>query len=147
MSEAHLDAGVHPLVTSQLALRARFEELRQALESGGANRVLAVRAFQVALHERTDVERRLLLPLLAQSHVPGRDARREIEVQHAQLSELARHLHARIAGGAAQGVLLGFVENLARRLAAHASELDLVYYPAIAPLLDEKEQRVLCGRV
>jgi hypothetical protein len=67
-------------------------------------------------------------------------------VQHAQLGELARHLHEQVVGCAGQGVLLGLVENLARRLAAHASELDVVYYPAIAPYLDEEKRRALLGR-
>ena len=35
------------------------------------------------------------------------------------------------------------VENLERRLAAHESEMEKVYYPAVAPLLTLDEWRLL----
>jgi hypothetical protein len=37
----------------------------------------------------------------------------------------------------------GLVENLERRLAAHESEMERVYYPAAAPLLTAEEWRIL----
>jgi hypothetical protein len=146
VSEEFPAADVRALCTSRLALSKRFDELRSALEhDSGAGRVSAARAFETELHRRTGIERRLLLPLLTRSSVPGRDARREIETQHTQLGDLARHLHERVASGAAQGVLLGLIENLSRRLVAHASELDVVYFPAIAPLLAEDDRRALAS--
>jgi hypothetical protein len=39
--------------------------------------------------------------------------------------------------------VLGLVENLERRLAAHESEMEKVYYPGAAPLLTPDEWRLL----
>jgi hypothetical protein len=39
--------------------------------------------------------------------------------------------------------VLGLVENLERRLSAHESEMEKVYYPSVAPLLTQEEWRML----
>jgi hypothetical protein len=39
--------------------------------------------------------------------------------------------------------VLGFVQNLERRLAAHEAEMENVYYPAAARVLTPEERRVL----
>jgi hypothetical protein len=43
------------------------------------------------------------------------------------------------------GDVLGFTENLARRFAAHESDLQNLYFPAAAPLLTAEEWEVLAA--
>ena len=39
--------------------------------------------------------------------------------------------------------MLGFVDNLDRRLTAHEKEMGQVYYPAAAPILTDEEWQML----
>jgi hypothetical protein len=60
-----------------------------------------------------------------------------------QLRELTAHVRREVEGGGRLSDVLGFVENLSRRLAAHERGNLEVYYPAAAPLLTEAEVRSL----
>jgi hypothetical protein len=137
---------VHALLAPQRALRARFEAFRAALSRGDRVAVeLELSEFELALRRRIELELRVLQPALSRAPLPGRDARRELELQYVQLRELTRHLAQRIASGVAIGEVLGFAENLDRRLAAHESEIERVYYPAALPALSAEDRRALAG--
>ena len=60
-----------------------------------------------------------------------------------QLRELTRFLLSQINDRAPMGDILGFAENLARRFAAHDSDLQTIYYPAAAGALTAGEWAVL----
>jgi hypothetical protein len=60
-----------------------------------------------------------------------------------QLRELTRYLLSQINDRAPMGDILGFTENLARRFAAHESDLQNVYYPAAASILTAAEWAIL----
>jgi hypothetical protein len=60
-----------------------------------------------------------------------------------QLRELTRYLLSQINDRAPMGDILGFTENLARRFAAHESDLQNVYYPAAAISLTADEWVIL----
>ena len=60
-----------------------------------------------------------------------------------QLRELTRYLLSQINDRAPMGDVLGFTENLARRFAAHESDLQNVYYPAAASTLTSAEWTIL----
>lgn len=138
------DAGFDALLAPQRALRARFETFRGALSRGDRVAVeLELREFELALRRRIELELRILQPALARAPLPGRDARRELELDYVQLRELTRHLATRIASGVASGEVLGFVENLDRRLSAHESEMERVYFPAVAAALSAEDRRAL----
>src|SRR5206468_12523366 len=72
-----------------------------------------------------------------------RDARRELRLEYVQIRELTRYLMQEIAEGIRPNTLLGFVENLDRRLHAHEKEMGQVYYPAAASLLTADEWQIL----
>ena len=57
--------------------------------------------------------------------------------------ELTRYIALQISERAPSINIAGFVENLDRRLHAHESEMENVYYPAAAPRLTDDEWRVL----
>ena len=140
------DAEIHALLAPQRALRLRFEAFRRALVLGDRVAVeLDLRELELLLRRRIELELRLLQPAIARASLPGRDARRELELEYVQLRELTRHLAQRIASGAAMGEVLGFAENLDRRLAAHESEMERVYYPAALPALSAEDRRALSG--
>jgi len=83
------------------------------------------------------------MPALTRVEIPGRDPQRELRLEYVQLRELTRHVRLEIDTGARMADVLGFVQNLERRLAAHEAEMENVYYPAAARVLTPEERRVL----
>jgi hypothetical protein len=139
-------AGDADLLTPQRRLRARFDDFRAALERRDrAAYALAVRDFEENLRRFTRAEEEVLLPRLADADVPGRDPRRELRLEYVQLRELSRFLADQVARDAPLSDVLGLVENLARRLAAHEREMEAVYYPAAGPRLTGEDRRALAA--
>ena len=129
---------------AQRALRGRFEAFQAALHPGeGADTLCALESFNALLFRWTDAEEAAVLPAVLRAGIPGRDARRELGLEWTQLRELTRHLFSRIADGAPRPEILGFADNLARRFAAHESEMVRVYYPAAAAALLPAEWALL----
>jgi len=62
-----------------------------------------------------------------------------------QLRELTRYLLSQINDRAPMADILGFTENLARRFAAHESDLQNLYFPAAASALTPEEWTILTG--
>ena len=132
------------LLAVQRGLRGRFDDFRRALERREDDPCrLALSDFHAQLIRWTTVEERVLLPALSRVSFPGRDPRRELRLEYVQIRELTRYLLAQIGEHAPLGDVLGLVENLERRLAAHESEMEKVYYPGVAPLLTPDEWRLL----
>src|SRR5262249_3265439 len=126
------------------ALRSRYEDFQQALDRRDIDAYrLALDDFHRHLVRWTRAEEEALLPAILRAGLPGRDPSRELKLQWVQVRELTRYLLEQVDARAPIGDVLGFAENLARRLTAHLSEMDDVYYPAAAPLLTEKEWRTL----
>jgi hypothetical protein len=132
------------LLAPQRALRSRFDDFRQALtRRDRAAYELALRDFEGALRRHTLAEESALLPALARAGVPGRDPRRELKLEYVQVRELTRYILDQVGKNAPLGDILGMVENLDRRLAAHETEMERVYYPAALPVLTDAECRAL----
>jgi hypothetical protein len=137
-------ASAEALLSAQDSLRSRFEDFRRALDRRDeAAYRLALDDFHQQLKRWTAAEERVLLPVLARTTFPGRDPRRELTLEYVQIRELTRYLVSQIAENAPIADVLGLVENLDRRLAAHESEMESVYYPTAAPLLTAEEWRLL----
>jgi hypothetical protein len=132
------------LLAVQRGLRGRFDDFRRALErrENDACR-LALADFHAHLTRWTAAEERVLLPALSRTSFPGRDPQRELRLEYVQIRELTRYLLSQISERAPLADVLGLVENLERRLAAHESEMEKVYYPSAAPLLTPDEWRLL----
>jgi hypothetical protein len=144
VSEAAAGPDVHALFAPQRALRERFEAFRRALDAG--DRVateIVLLEFERGLRRRIELELRVLQPALATVALPGRNARRELEMQYVQLRELVRNLAQRIAANSPRSETIGFAENLDRRLSAHEAELERVYYPAAWPALSVADREAL----
>lgn len=132
------------LLGAQRALRTRWEEFRRALERRDEEAYqVALADFHRQLRVWTAAEERVLPLALSRAPVPGRDARRELNVEWVQLRELTRYLLEQVGKRAAMADVLGLADNLGRRLAAHDSEIEKVYYPAVAPLLTSGELALL----
>ncbi len=125
---------------AQAGLRSRFEDFRRAFDrrDGPAYR-FALADFQERLGQWTAAEETALLPALDRAPVEGRDARRELRVEFVQIRELTRQARLQLEAGAPMSDVLGLVENLARRFAAHERGLLDVYYPAAAEALEASE--------
>lgn len=136
------------LLSAQRALRSRWDDFRRAIDRRDeeAYRV-ALTDFLQQLRRWTAAEERVLVPALSRAPVPGRDARRELNLEWVQARELTRYLLEQIGKGAPTADVLGLVENLGRRLASHESEMEKVYYPAVAPLLTAAETAALAEAV
>ena len=132
------------LLAIQKGLRSRFDDFRQALERRDeAAYRLALTDFHEQLRRWTAAEERVLLPVLARAYFEGRDPQRELRLEYVQIRELTRYLLFQIDEHAPIADVLGLVENLERRLKAHDSEMENVYYPSAAPLLTSEEWRLL----
>jgi hypothetical protein len=132
------------LLSAQRSLRSRFDDFRHALERRDeeAYRV-ALADFHLQLRRWTEAEEHSLVPAVLRAGVPGRDPHRELSVEYVQLRELTRYLLSQVQERAAISDVLGLSDNLDRRLAAHESEMEKVYYPAAAGLLTTEEQHAL----
>jgi len=136
------------LLSVSQALRSRFDDFKQALDRRDLEAYrLGLDDFHRQLVRWTRAEEEALLPAIHRASLPGRDPERELRLQWVQVRELTRYLLEQVNSPALIGDVLGFAENLGRRLAAHLSEMDEVYYPAAAPLLTEKEWRTLSDAV
>lgn len=132
------------LLAVQRGLRGRFDDFRRALERREDDPCrLALSDFHAQLVRWTNAEERVLLPALSRASFPGRDPQRELRLEYVQIRELTRYLLSQIGERAPLADVLGLVENLERRLVAHESEMEKVYYPAVAPLLTPDEWRLL----
>ena len=125
------------LAEAQRGLRTRFEDFRQAFDrrDEAAYRVALI-DFRENLGRWTAAAERTLVPALSRLAAPRADLSREIRLDFVQLRELARHILEQIENRAPLSDVLGLVENLGRRLAAHGTQIDEVYGPAAAEALD-----------
>ena len=80
---------------------------------------------------------------LRRASLPDRDPQRELSLEYVQLRELTRQVRLLTEARGPLADILGFVENLSRRLDAHERGNADVYYPAAAPLLTPDERRTL----
>jgi hypothetical protein len=132
------------LLAAQRALRSRFDDFRRALQHDNRPAIeVALVDFEQHLRRWTETEEKALVPAVVRAEIPGRDARRELRLEYMQIRELTRYLVQQIAEGIIPGNLVGFVDNLDRRLHAHEKEMGQVYYPAAASLLTDDEWAVL----
>lgn len=132
------------LLAVQRGLRSRFDDFRRAFERREDDACrLALADFHAQLTRWSVAEERVLVPALSRASFPGRDPQRELRLEYVQIRELTRYLYSQIAERAPLADVLGLVENLERRLVAHESEMEKVYYPAAAPLLTPEEWRIL----
>ncbi len=132
------------LLSAQRSLRLRFDDFSRALERRDeeAYRV-ALADFHEQLRRWTEAEERWLVPAVLRAGVPGRDPHRELSVEYVQLRELTRYLLSQVEERTAISDVLGLSDNLNRRLGAHESEMEKVYYPAAAGSLTTEEQHAL----
>lgn len=129
---------------AQRGLRARFDDFRRAFDRRDeAAYRLAIADFHDNLCRWTAAEERALLPALRRTEIPGRDPQRELSLEYVQLRELTRNIRLGIENRAPMADLLGFIENLSRRLEAHELGNAGVYHPAAAALLTAEERRTL----
>jgi hypothetical protein len=132
------------LVSAQDSLRSRFDDFRAALDRRDEEAYrLALADFHRCLVAWTEAEEKALLPAVLRADIPGRDPQRELRLQWVQVRELTRYLLDQITGNAPIADVLGLTENLARRFAAHQSEMESVYCPAAAASLTADELAML----
>ena len=84
-----------------------------------------------------------MVPAVARSVDCPRHAPRELRVELVQVRELTRFLLEQIGTHSPLADVLGLIDNLDRRLAAHESQLLSEYFPASASILTEEEWRDL----
>jgi hemerythrin HHE cation binding domain-containing protein len=132
------------LLSAQRALRSRFDDFRRALERRDEEAYrMALADFHRCLVRWTQAEEQALLPAILRASIPGRDPQRELRLEWVQVRELTRYLLSQVTERASISDILGLSENLERRLAAHESEMEKVYYPAAAPILTARERASL----
>jgi len=137
---SHIDQ----LLAAQRALRMRFDDFQRALRhENRAAMAVAIEDFERHLRAWTEAEEKALVPALVRAQIAGRDVRRELRLEYVQIRELTRYIAQQISENLPSMNIVGYVENLDRRLHAHEGEMEKVYYPAAAPLLTEEEWRVL----
>ncbi len=134
------------LLRAQQALRSRFDDFRQAFERNDRTALqVALLDFEEQFRRWTEVEDKVLVPALVRNGIPGRDPRRELHLEYVQIRELTRYLVRQLGEGIRANDLSGFVENLDRRLHAHESEMEQVYYPAARTMLTNEEWIILAA--
>jgi hypothetical protein len=123
---------------AQSGLQARFDDFRQAFDrrDESAYRV-ALADFQENLRRWTGATEQILVPAFLRLAAPRADLAREIRLDYVQLRELTRHILEQMENRAPLSDVLGLVENLGRRLAAHGVQIEEVYAPAAADALEE----------
>jgi hypothetical protein len=141
-----MTSGLDSLLSAQRALRSRFDDFQRALRNENrAAMEVAINDFERHLRAWTEAEEKALVPALVRANIPGRDVRRELRLEYVQIRELTRYVALQISEHAPPINIAGFVENLDRRLHAHESEMENVYYPAATSLLTDEEWSVLGG--
>ena len=132
------------LLDGQRALRDRFDDFAQALRRNDKTALdVALLDFEDNLRRWTEAEEKALIPAVTRVAIPGRDPRRELRLEYVQIRELTNFIARGRADKAQPSELLGYVENLDRRLTAHEKENRSVYYPIAAGSLTEDEWAVL----
>jgi hypothetical protein len=132
------------LLDGQRALRDRFNDFAGALRRNDKTALdVALADFERHLVRWTEAEETALIPAVARVAVPGRDPRRELRLEYVQIRELTHFLMRQRADRVRLPDLLGYVENLDRRLTAHERENRSVYYPIAAGSLTAEEWTIL----
>jgi len=132
------------LLAAQRALRSRFDDFQRALRNENRSAMeVAIADFEQHLRDWTEAEEKALMPAVIRAQIHGRDSRRELRIEYVQIRELARYIAQLISEHLPSMNIIGYVENLDRRLHAHESEMEKVYYPAAAALLTDEEWSVL----
>jgi Hemerythrin HHE cation binding domain len=132
------------LLLAQQALRSRFDDFRQAFDRNDRTALqVALLDFEEQFRRWTEAEEKTLVPALTRNGIPGRDPQRELHLEYVQIRELTRYLVRQLGEGIRANDLAGFVENLDRRLRAHESEMEQVYYPAARTILTAQELSIL----
>ena len=132
------------LLSAQRALRSRFDDFQRALRNENrAAMEVSIADFEQHLRRWTDAEEKALVPALIRARIPGRDARRELRLEYVQIRELTRYVAQQISEHLPSMNITGYVENLDRRIHAHETEMETVYYPAAAELLTDEEWKTL----
>lgn len=130
------------LLASQRSLRARFDDFVLAAQRQNATAAeIALDDFEKTFTRWTEAEEQALIPALERAQIEGRDVRRELRLEYVQIRELTRFILRQIIDGIRVDDLRGYVENLDRRLRAHETEMERVYYPAAR--LSESETEIL----
>ena len=132
------------LLEGQRALRDRFDDFAGAMRRNDKTALdVALGDFEKHLRRWTEAEETALIPAVARVAVPGRDPRRELRLEYVQIRELTNFILRQRADRVRPADLLGYVENLDRRLTAHERENRSVYYPVAAGSLTEEEWAIL----
>lgn len=132
------------LLAVQRSLRARFDEFRLATQRENPTAAeIALADFETHFERWTKAEENALIPALERVGIEGRDVRREIRLEHVQIRELAHFILLQIVKHVRLDDLLGYIENLDRRLRAHEGEMERVYYPAAEQALNAEEWAIL----
>lgn len=131
---------VDSLFAAQRALRSRFDDFRQAVRNNDRTAVqVALIDFDEQLRRWTAMQEEFLIPALLRAGVPGRDPRRELHLEFVQLRELSGFIRRQVEAGDRVRDLVGYIDNLDRRLRAHDDGLRSVYYPAALKTLNADE--------
>ena len=139
-----MTSGLQLLLSAQRALRSRFDDFQRALRNENrAAMEVSIADFELHLRRWTDAEEKALVPALVRARIPGRDARRELRLEYVQIRELTRYIAQQISEHLPSMNIIGYVENLDRRIHAHETEMEKVYYPAAAAQLTDPEWSVL----
>jgi len=132
------------LLAAQHALRDRFEDFFRAMQRENAlAAAVALDDFERHLRRWTEAGEKALIPALTRVPLSGRNVRYELRLEYVQLRELTRFLLQQLQEGIRPSHLLGYTQNLARRLQAHEQQMSEVYYPAAADEVTEEEWAVL----
>jgi hypothetical protein len=132
------------LLEGQRALRDRFDDVAGAMRRNDKTALdVALFDFEQHLRRWTEAEEQALIPAVARVEIPGRDPRRELRLEYVQLRELTNFISRGRENKAQPSELIGYVDNLNRRLTAHERENRSVYYPAAAGSLTEEEWAIL----
>jgi hypothetical protein len=132
------------LLAAQHALRDRFQDFFRAMQRENAlAAAIALDDYERRLRRWTEAEEQALIPALERAALPGRNVRYELRLEYVQLRELTRFLLQQLQEGIRPSHLLGYTQNLARRLQAHEQQMSEVYYPAAAAELTEGEWQLL----
>lgn len=132
------------LLGAQRALRSRFDEFVLAAQRQNATAAeIALDDFEKTFTRWTEAEEQALIPALERAGIEGRDVRRELRLEYVQIRELTRFVLRQVIDGIRLDDLRGYVENLGRRLRAHETEMERVYYPAAQNALTDEEWKTL----
>jgi hypothetical protein len=128
------------LIDGQQALRERFDDFARAVRRGDTTALdVALDDFEATFARWSEAEEAALIPALVRAGIAGRDPRRELRLEFVQIRELTRFIVKLRQDRVRPNDLIGYVENLDRRLFAHEREKKTVYYPVAAAFLTEEE--------